>query len=570
MRITRTTSRAALIAATLAFVATGCGDDDTTPSPTGDTLFNPDATFPDTRQPDATAPIDTVQPPTDTVQPVDTKPPVDLVPDLEPPFIASTTPADGATNIALPLTVTVVFSEAVYAPTIAPQTIKLYDFAGVEVPGTPTLGADGKTVTWKPTQNNQQLASPYTIKVLGNIISDLAGNKFVNDETFTFTTANYPDQDGYRDVAAMYAPVITSAVLNGEAPQNQVPTKLDSDGDWDLGDNKDWLATTATSIVPAVYYNVAETRTHYFIHYLLYFPWVNDPQSDYVHGNGSVGYLVTVEKARGEQAERPIALHTYWKQNQSEENMAFVTTESGIIGSGLSAAQWSVYGQLPQAELFADGRFKAYITAKTHRACLWGWNQSGTGALCSWPAEVQSGKKLVFAYAGGSPTPYQKKDNVWPNDMAAITGTPASLGYALIPALTSMWPRRFETGAGGVFQADEFKYVADAGRTVAAGLELTAKFIEPIGANPTAYGRPIWAWHWNPGTGSTADGAAFRIVRGEMGLDPAWYVWERHSSTVNANSLVAYDPATGAGFSTDYCFNGFVNIDVRTTDAKCQ
>jgi len=566
MRITRTT----LCAAALALVAGACGDDGTNTTPTTDTLFNADASFPDTLQNDTATPIDTVQPPTDTVQPVDTMTMPDLVPDLDPPYIASTTPADGASNIALPLTVSIVFSEPVYAPTIAPQTIKLYDFAGVEVPGTPTLGTDGKTVTWVPTQNTQQLASPYTIKVLGNIITDLAGNKFVNDETFTFTTANYPDQDGYRAVAAAYAPTITSAVQNGEVPYAQVPTKIDSDGDWNLANNKDWLTMTATTIIPAVYYNVAETRTHYFIHYLLYFPWVNDTAADYAHGNGSLGYLVTVEKARGDQVERPISVHSYWKANQSEENQAFVTTESGIIGSGLSASQWSVYAEFSQDTLFPDGHFHAYVTAKTHRACLWGWNQSGTGAQCAWPAEVQTGKKLVFAYAGGSPTPYQKKDNVWPNDMSAITGTPESLGYALIPALTSMWPRRFQTGPTELFQGDTFTYAADAGRTVAAGLELTAKFLDPVGASPTAYGRPMWAWHWNPGTGSTADGAAFRVVRGEMGLDPAWYVWERHSSTVNSNSLVAYDEATGAGFSTDYCFNGFANIDVRTTDAKCQ
>lgn len=572
MRITRATPLTALCVAALALAASGCGDNTAT-NPGSDTLFDPDASFPDTlgdavgtdTTPTDTSPADTVA---DTT-PTDTQV-IDLVPDLEAPFVASTSPADGQNNVGIPFTVTITFSEAIYKPTIASQTVKLIDFNGVEIPGTPVLGADQMTVTWTPTNSDQQYASPYTIKVLGNIITDLAGNKLVSDQLFTFTTANFPDQDGYRDLAAKYAPVIYSAVTGGTAPYAQVPTKLDSDGNWDLSNNKDWLTQTATSLIPAVYYNVTETRTHYFINYLLYFPWVNHSSSGYAHGNGTNGYLVTVEKTRGEQAERPITLHSYWRENQAEENQAFVTTESGIIAAGLGASDWSVHKEYAQADLFADGRFKAYVTAQTHRACLWGWNQTGGLSPCEWPNEVQNGNKLVFAYKGGSPTPYQKVGGAWPKDMSEITGTPESLGYALIPALSNLWPRRFEAGPNELFQVGStFTYQPDTGHTVGAGLKLTTKFLDPVGADASAYGRPMWSWGWSPAVGSGADITFSRVTRGQMAIDPAWYVWERHTSSLHDNGLATYNETDGSGFSTDYCFNGFANIDVRVTDAHC-
>lgn len=568
MRIWRSTPLMALCAGALVLAATGCGDDTNTNNNGSDTLFDPDATFPDTTTgQDTLTPTDTLT--TDTLTadttPADTQT-VDLVPDLDPPFVESTTPADGATNVGIPLTVTITFSEAVYAPTIATQTIKLLDFNGDEVPGTPVLGTDQKTVTWTPTTQNQQYASPYTIKVLGNIITDLAGNKLVNDQYFTFTTANFPDQDGYRNIAAMYAPVIYSAVEGGTAPYAQVPTKLDSDGDWNLANNKDWLTQTASSIIPSVYYNVAETRTHYFIHYMLYFPWVNDSVASYAHGNGAVGYMVTVEKARGEQGERPIAVHGYYREQQLEENPGFVTTESGLVGDG-GVSDWWADAEFAQADLFPEGRFHAYITARSHRACLWAWDEGGSFAKCEWPTEVENGNKLVFAYKGGSPTPYQKQDSAWPKDMSEISGTPESLGYALIPMLSSLWPRRFEAAADQLFPVGStFTYQPDTGHTVGAGMKLTSKFIDPVAADPSSYGRPLWAWGWAPNNVPTKpDG----MTRGQMGIDPAWYLWERHKSSLKANGLVEYSEADGSGFSIDYCFNGVANIDVRVTDAHC-
>jgi hypothetical protein len=552
----------------------GCGDDetggndtDTSDVPLFDTNGNFDTDVGDTTD---TTIVDTLDATNtdarDTRDTLDTNPP-DLVPDLEPPTVVSTSPAAGAENVALPLEITIVFSEPLFVTTIAPQSIKLIDWLGKEVPGTPTVQADKKTVVWKPTTNNQQLASAYTIRVVGNIIADPVGNKLVNTLEYTFTTVSYPNQGAYSAVAARYAPSIYSSVEGRDGAQFQVPTKVDGDGDWDLSNNRTWITSGATQLLPAVYYSVSETYTHWYITYVYYFAYVNHPDAAFFTGNGSAGVLVVVEKARGEQAERPIAAYTYWKEGNAEENFAFATEESGIVGSG-SADDWGLKAVQAEATLFPGGRFESYVTAKRHRSCNWNWNQGGFLPACEVGNAVKNGDKLVFKYADGVPTSVVKKNNAWPNNMSEVEGTPESFSYALVPIWTTLWTRRFDTSPSGLFDATTFKYTADSERP-GSSLELTTKFVQSVAAaDLSAYGKPVWSWGWNPSV-SSGNELVDAIKRGQFAIDPAWYVWERHHRANRPNSLVDYVPATGAGFAVSYCFNGYANIDVRTIDPKC-
>ena len=154
---------------------------------------------------------------------------------------------------------------------------------------------------------------------------------------------------------------------------------------------------------------------------------------------------------------------------------------------------------------------------------------------------------------------------MWPTDMSEIPDTPEALGYVLLPTLTSLWPRRYQEGPNRLFQADEtLSYDVDTDRP-GMGLELPSKFLNPVDGSPTAHGKPVWAWGFSPSAGPTNG-----IRAGWLGIDPAYFIWRRHHSSVNDNALVTYDDTTGEGFSLTYCFNGFANIDVRTTDPKCQ
>lgn len=553
----------------LAIAVGACGDDDTkggTDTTNDVPLFDGQDGFPDT------TPTDTVQPDTretvDTALP-DSNPP-DLVPDLDPPTIVSTTPADGAENVALPLVVTIEFSEPLFPSTVAPASIKLFDWNNVEVPGNPVLQADGKTVQWTPTNNDQQLASAYTIKVVANIIADQVGNKLTTTEEFTFTTANYPNQDGYREIAAKYAPNVYSLVDNNDNPQLQVPVKFDGDGDWNVINNRPWIVANAAELVPAVYFTVSETFTHYYVHYLYYFPVSNHPFAEYTTGNVNIGVLVVVEKARGETAERPVLAYTFWKEGSSEEQYAFATTESGVVAAGTDAGDWGFMASMAQETLFPGGRFESYISAKTHRSCNWNWNQGGVvpPPPCPLPEQLKNGDKLVFKYIGNSPTPVKKVENKWPTDMSEVEGQPEAFGYALIPLYSTLWPRRALNGPDQIFETSVFTYQADADRP-GGGTKLSGAFLQSLaGAELQSFGKPVWAYGWNPSVCGPNDLCA-RIGKGQIALDPAYYVWERHHRLQAVNSLVDYDPESGAGHALDYCFNGYLALDVRAVQPLC-
>jgi len=549
----------------LVLALSGCGDDEINAPVDTSPLFDTDGGFPDV--PDTVLPTDTRLDVTDTVSDTrdttapDTSPP-DLVPDLTPPTVTSTTPADDAGNVALPLEVTIVFSEKVLANTIAPQSIKLYDWLNVEIPGTPTLQPDGKTVKWKPTTNNQQLASEYRIWVAGQIIRDTVGLSLANTYEARFTTAAYPNQGDYFALAANYAPNIYSAVENKTDPHFQVPAKLNGDGDWNLSNNRAWISVAATSVTPAVYYAVTESFTHYFIQYSYYFPYVNHGLETHITGNGLVSLLVVVEKARGEVAERPVAAYTFWKETSSEENYAFATDESGIVGSG-GAGDWGFRASFAQATLFPGGRFESFITAGTHRSCNWSWNQTGVVSPCARPDNVKNGDVLVFKYLGATATPVVKTNNKWPNNMAEAGTNVSAFGYELISQWDSMWPRRAQNTPSQLFTSDTFTYSAEANRP-GNNTKLSTRFIQSVtGAAINSFGKPPWSWGWLPAAGDVT----FEIGRGMSGLDPAWYVWRRHRRANSPSSLTDYNAATGAGFGLGYCFNGYLNIDDRTNAA---
>ncbi len=553
--------RATMVAGLLAATGLGaCGDDETSNPGNDVPLFDVDATFPDVQPVDTTTP-DSVTPDVgpDTT-PQDTSPP-DLTPDLEPPVIASSTPAAGATGVQLPLVITLNFDEPLFRNTVSTATVKLIGFNNEEIPVTVTLEQNETTVTVRPVSNNQQYLSPYTVRIVGGnpAISDKAGNRIVNDIEVPFATANYPNVDGYHALASTYAPTIYSAVENKELPQSQVPTKFDVDGDWDLSDNRQWLRTEANSIVPAVYYSVSETYTHYFIHYLYYFPDVNHPTATLVHANGTAGVLVTVEKARGEVTERPIAAHVYTRVPPNEENFGFVTTESGL---GAVANKSTT---MAQDTLFPGGSFESFINAKTHDHCNRNHGEGGSGT-CKENRSGYAGDHFVFKFKGGAPTQFQKQGGAFPSNMTEIPGELDALGYALIPMGSSIWSRRFETGSNGLFQNQRFTYE---GRDEAngSGLSFTFKFLETVEADFQAYGQPVWAWTWNPANGP---GAGFFKNRGAFGLDPAWYFWTRHNpNNLESSPLKAWNAEAKTGFGINYCFNMFLNVDRRTVDPDC-
>lgn len=542
---------------------------DTTTTDTGTTA---DVGTPDNGAPDAGLPD---VPPTDvapTDVPVDV-PPMDiqfdtsfpdLIPDNDPPTIVSTTPTKDETNVAVPFVVTVTFSEPVHEPTaLTPITFKVTDVNGIELNGTHTLNADRTVLTFTPADGTFFRASPYSGWVGGGVLKDLAGNAFVGDYRWDFFTENFPNMSAYHDLAVKYSPVVHSGTdfIEGLS-QLQVPTKFDSDGDWDGGNNKAWLQKDAESIIPALYYNVTETRSHFLIHYMMYFPWMNAASG--IYEGGANGILVTVRKNGPDGAEAPISVTTYYKDRTNEEMLTYATTESGLVTSGQSAGFYNIENTYDQATLFPDGHFELLVTQGDHHVCA--WVDEDNTIFCQLNSGIKAGMtKLSFKYTNGSPTPVLKAGG-WPLTNDDVMGEPDWLGVALIPIQSTYWPRRTSYGAGGTYD-NSFVYKADSGR-VGDGSVLPASFIDSIDNTDTSFGRPLWAWRFDPSFGSTSNPGG-QVRPGEIGVDPAWYMWKRHRSDSTPNTLTTYDPATRKGFSPTYCFNALANIDQRTQDPLC-
>lgn len=109
------------------------------------------------------------------------------VPDNTPPIVSSTTPANGATNVAISTTVTATFSEAMDATTISGTTFTLKTTVGATtVAGTVSYNAGTRTATFTPTSplaNNTSYTATITTGV-----KDAAGNAMVANKVWAFTT----------------------------------------------------------------------------------------------------------------------------------------------------------------------------------------------------------------------------------------------------------------------------------------------------------------------------------------------------------------------------------------------
>ncbi|MGM0575493.1 MAG: Ig-like domain-containing protein [Myxococcota bacterium] len=503
----------------------------------------------------------------DVAPDADASDPPDLIPDTTPPTVLSTSPEAGESNVAVPFTVTITFDEPIADNTIAAGTVKLFNYNEQEVPVSLSVSEDGATVTLEPNTENFYRASPYRVWLAGGIIADKAGNDLVENYEFTFYTENFEDMDAYHDLAGQYAPRIYADTSEGSA-QAHVPTKFDADGDWDGTNTKSWLQSDAETLIPAVYYDLSETCTHYYIHYTYLFPWTRTKSNSTVHANGSLGIMVTVEKAHDEVEQRPVAVTTYWKQGQFEENVVFATEESGIVGPLGPGQYGDVEGVYPQADLFPGGHFQSYVSPE-YESCAWiHHTDPGFTAKCVLNDGVKAGmSSLIFAFQGGAPTPVEK-DFGWPGDMADFQEEGEdpvdSLGYALIPTLSTLWPRRTQVGDGLVYGAT-FDYSVSAGRP-GDGSKLPSGFVESESYSDVDnhFGRPVWAWKYNPSQGSV-----FGIEQGWIGVDPAWYTCSRHGSIELDSAVPPCNTAESEGFSVSYRFNPYASIDERADPEMC-
>lgn len=118
---------------------------------------------------------------------------VSVEPDITPPQVISTIPADGASGVNTIVNILALFTEGMDSSTISGSTVELYDDTLALVPSSVTYNALARSITIDPT-SNLAYSTVYTARIKGGVdgVADLSGNHLAADYTWSFTTSAPP------------------------------------------------------------------------------------------------------------------------------------------------------------------------------------------------------------------------------------------------------------------------------------------------------------------------------------------------------------------------------------------
>jgi hypothetical protein len=518
----------------------------------------------------------------DTTNIVDVSAPSDLTVDITPPSIVSITPAEGATTLNLDVTVTVKFSEPIKFGSFGAFTFEVQDIDGHKLnnpigclnnndcnsiegtvcankycvtPGHQTfsISADKTEVTFHPDPSEKlYYASPYTV-TMTTLIKDLANNSLEQGEKWTFFTRDHLSTGQYAALAQKFAPQITQG-LKSENYIYDIPTRMDLDGDWNVTNNDTFIkAATTTHLAPAVYWSVVETKSHYFIAYQYYWS-LGDSDLNKVKNvpNDSSGAMVMVAKS---DIESPELLVNYFATGANTAEMpAFAP-----LGSPLSEISHNVDPTKWFKSVGPNRPFETYVASAFHTACDNDYSPDSALNPCFRTNLDVTSLISVRLTAAATATNLQKSGNAWV--------VPSVANYELVSLTDSQWPRRLvDAQTIQELWDDSMSYNNLPEGRPGEGLQIPNAYILSM-ANHPYQGRPIWAWKWKSAFGN---GEQTGLPRGMAFLDPAWFTaWRHIANKIESNVADTWDPTTQTGFSLEYCFNPYLNIDLRGSDVDC-
>jgi len=475
----------------------------------------------------------------------------DMMPDFTPPWVETTSPASDEMEVSIPFAVTITFTEPIHKPTVAENTVKMEDAAGKSVKLLMEFSPEDGAVLVLTPQGAVFNSSPYTITLSGSI-RDLAGNQMGNSYEFTFYTSAVPTLGFYRTLAGKFAPLIYQAT-NPEFPQYDYLAAFNLDGDWVAEDNVEYIKGSAVTVTPQVHYSVTETKSHYFITYAFFYPYRYAENPGDQFGNDVSGAMVLVSKPD----ETPIALETWFTNGfEDERSFAFVVDGSELVPPGKTFTDFKFHGSYDPEDLFPNGHFVSYLSARKHESCSWllEGNSYLDGCELNLGLKTQM-QKIEYRYGDGEVTPIGKEGGKFPQAKEKVL-------YGLTHLLDSWWARRGDVGQDKMW-ANTYKYEPHTSTVFKNRPQLTVAlpslFVDP-GANDL--GRPPWAWAWAPGNGDPY----YEMPRGVLFLDPAVHFKQRHDQS---NTWAGFDPGTKSGWSLEYCFNPYFSLDFRGIWAEC-
>lgn len=290
-----------------------------------------------------------------------------------------------------------------------------------------------------------------------------------------------------RQIAAQFAPVFYQAL--GESPRSDYITNFDFDGDWRGDNNWNNSANTKFPLKAFIYYSVAETATHYFIHYAVFHP--RDYKGGERDGLLLSDVLTTAAKIVGERDPTKLLAEATSAHENDMEGALVVAAKNG---TDLSNAR------IEYVETVSHNRFIPYavnaeiksigrVTTEDQRVVLY-VEPRGHGIQAYEPALAQKhGNDIViYKYTGNAEDPEQR-----------ISGP---IGYDLAPIQTTLWTLvKQPVGKKGLKFGSSHNYgsiqlnISSKGRnsprTVKVG-SLGSTFLGTVGGRNMA--RPPWGW----------------------------------------------------------------------------
>ncbi len=449
-------------------------------------------------------------------------------------------PPAGSSGLAYSFSLKLTFTVAIKAAAATKNTIAVTTNGGVAVPCKFSVADNVLTIT--PTAP-APAASRIDV-VLGALFQSYQGVP-LQETALGWYTADWPDQAGYAQLAERFAPSVRQAI----AGPNDYLRAPDFDGDWKLADNPKTMQDKPA--LGQVAWSAVETRSHLYLTYLFYWPARSAVPPGVAFDNDSAGAMVVVDR----KTQLPVALQTFFKAKSDEQAWLWTVNEAGwptkskfiraVVARDQLFEVVDAAGCTDAKAANCKRRYPAYLTAGNHQSCVWTDAGELPDQQCVLNATTKTALKLVHYQPGAAAT------------VAALPEPNAT--YALAPLLTTWWPRRDEAGPLGPFVDTQFVYAPPQGRPAGPPHGLGSKLVS---ATSDDFARPPWAWRWKPGTLSAS---YYDLPRGVAFLDPAWQLWHRLGG--ETAGVVKWSDASKAGFSTDYCFNAYLGIDVRQSEA---
>ncbi len=475
-----------------------------------------------------------------------------LLPDTTGPEVVSISPVDGTADVALSSSIKVVFNEPMKANYFTTDSLQLRDANGGLVDGAFTFNDDFTEVMFHPAEP-LHAASPYQVLVT-TVLTDLAGNAMAQGTQITFGTAMPEGMSNYRTLARIYAPVIVLEIPDEKAVF-EIPTRVNLTDEWSTETNTKFLELTGQSFHAAVYWSVVESKTHFFISYMYYWP-LRDSALGATQDveNDTAGAMVVVRK---DTIDPEILvtifstgpLHTEFVSFSKLGANLLTEYDLGTFDHQVGTAQWF-------KEEGSVHDFNSFIPAHTHQSCL--WEHPGTFNFCNLNPSLRAALDTRTLEWSDAPTPIVRQEGQW--------NIPEStLGYEPVSLLEDLWVRRLVETDSTLWQSDNTYEDVPPDRP-GSGTVYPSNFVKTKDTTDYA-GRPTWAWRWKSALGAGQED----LPRGLAFFDPAWFVAWRHITdrkiTEVTDTFLTGDGTSG--YSLEYCFNPFLNIDIRQEDPNC-